>query len=162
MMAGKAESLGKRTVACSALSSPRLDGDPPLQPVQLNRSRVTLGGNTFNARNSAPAQKLNHSGPVVWRLVAQQKNDLAGRPGTKVRSAGAPQFARRAAEQRLEGFVETANAAEPRGERDFGHRQPRLMDELLGKQNAAGLRDRHRRRAEMLAEQTPELPFAQA
>jgi hypothetical protein len=35
----------------------------------------------------------------------------------------------------------------------------RFMDELLGEQNAAGLGDGDRRRAKMLAEEAPKLPF---
>jgi hypothetical protein len=62
----------------------------------------------------------------------------------------------------LEGLVEAADAAEAGGHRHLGHGQASLMDQLLGQQHPAGLRHRHRRGAEMLAEQAAQLPFADA
>ncbi len=139
-----------------------LDTDGPLQTVELNGSGVTAGADMLDAGNGALAQKVDHRRPVVGRMIAQRQNDLPLRPGGTIRLASAPQFTRRSAEQRLEGLVETANAAEARRERHLGHRQTRLMNKLLGQQNAAGLRHGNRRRAEMLAEQPPQLPFADA
>jgi hypothetical protein len=92
-------------------------------------------------------------------VITQQKNDLTLRPGRAIRTADAPQLARRATEQREEGFVEAADAAESRSESDFGHRQARLMDKLLGEQDAPRLRYRNRRCAEVLAEQPAKLPL---
>ena len=74
----------------------------------------------------------------------------------------APQRARRAAEQPLKRLVEAPDAAEAGGERDLGHRQARLVDELLGEQHAPRLRHRDRRGAEMLLEQAAQLPLADA
>ncbi len=59
-------------------------------------------------------------------------------------------------------FVEAADAAEPRGERDLGHRQLALVDQDVGGGEALGLGDGDRRRADMLAEQSPHLPLAEA
>ena len=95
-------------------------------------------------------------------MIAQQQIDLAMRAGWNVGPASAPQLARRASEQRQERLVEPAQAAEARGEGDLGHRQVRLVDQLLGEEHTAGLRDRDRRGAEMLAEQAPQLPLSHA
>jgi hypothetical protein len=95
-------------------------------------------------------------------VIAQQQNDLTLRSGRAVWAAHAPQLARRAAEQSEEGFVEAAHAAKSRGEGDFGHRQSRLMNELLGEEDAPGLGNRHRGSSEMLAEQATQLPFTEA
>jgi hypothetical protein len=72
------------------------------------------------------------------------KNNFAAWSGRKIRPASAPQFTRRTAEQRKERLIESANAAEPRGKRDLRHRQARLVNKLLGEENAAGLRHRNR------------------
>ncbi len=69
---------------------------------------------------------------------------------------------RRAVVELLEGLVEAPHAAEARRHRDLRHRQPGLLDQLLGEQHAAGLGDRDRRGAEVLAEQPPQLPLADA
>ena len=44
----------------------------------------------------------------------------------------------------------------------LGHRQARLLDELLGQQHAPCLRHRHRRGAQVLFEKPAQLPFAHA
>ena len=41
----------------------------------------------------------------------------------------------------VEGFVESTEAAEAGGERDFSHGHLGFVDELLGEENAAGLCD---------------------
>jgi hypothetical protein len=92
-------------------------------------------------------------------MIAQQKADLAMPPCRDVQAARAPQIAGRTTKQRQESFVESADAAEPCGEGDLGHRQMGFVDELLGEQNAAGLGNSDRRCAKMLAEQAPELPL---
>jgi hypothetical protein len=92
----------------------------------------------------------------------QQKADLALRPGRDVRPLRAAQIAGRTTEQCKEGFVEPADAAEPCGEGDLGHRKVRFVNQLFGEQNAAGLSDRERRCAKMLAEEVPELTLANA
>jgi len=80
-------------------------------------------------------------------------------PCRDVQAARAPQIAGRTTKQRQESFVESADAAEPCGEGDLGHRQMGFVDELLGEQNAAGLGNSDRRCAKMLAEEAPELPL---
>ena len=78
----------------------------------------------------------------------------AGRPGAASRrraptcpaAALAPQRAGRPAEQLAEGLVEAAHAAEARGQRHLGHRQVRVVDQLLGEQHAPRLRDGDRAR----------------
>src|ERR1700716_1581346 len=67
-------------------------------------------------------------------------------------SAGRP------AEQVAENLVEAAHAAEARGQSHFGHRQARVVQQLLGEQHAARLCGGDRRGAEMGLEQPPPTP----
>ena len=130
-----------------------------LHAIKLHGPRVKVARDALDTGNGSPAEKRQHGRPVVRRMIAQQKADLAMLPGRDVQAARAPQIAGRTTKQRQESFVESADAAEPCGECDLGHRQMRFVDELLGEQNAAGLGDGDRRRAKMLAEETPELPL---
>ena len=75
---------------------------------------------------------------------------------------GAAQQVGRPSVQRAEHLVETPDAAETRRHRDVHHREPGFVNELLGEQYAAGLRHRDRRCAQVLVEQTSELPLAEA
>ena len=68
------------------------------------------------------------------------------------------QGCRRAGEQFPEGLVEAAHAIEARSQRHLGHRQRRLVDQLLGKQDTPRLRHRDRRGPEMPLKQPPQLP----
>ena len=128
----------------------------------MQRARVKLHADILDAGNRALPQEPDRRVPVVRWLIAQQQNKLAGSRQRKFRPGGPAQFARRAAEQLPERLVETANAAEACGERHFGHRQMRLVNELFGEQHAPCLRDRDRRGAEMLLEQAPQLALADA
>src|SRR6185312_6570870 len=95
-------------------------------------------------------------------MVAQQKIYLALRTSRNFRALGATQQGGRPIEQREEGFIESAHASKTRRESDFGHRQARLVNELLREKDAARLRNGNGRGAEMLAKQTPELTLAHA
>ena len=155
--------LGEAHGRAQRVAVGRFDRDGSLQPIQLHRSRITVGA--VHAQHPAIARRRRNSiiaVPVVGRMIAQQKNDLAGGAGRKIRSGWRVAIRSAGGRTASESFVEAANAAEAGGERYLGHRQPRLMNKLLGQKNAARLRDGHRRRAEMLAEQTTQLPFAEA
>jgi len=79
----------------------------------------------------------------------------------RVRRAGlAAQRARRATEKVAEGFVEPADAAEPRGQCHLRHRQMGIVQELLCEQHATGLGDGNGRGAEVTLEQSAKLPGA--
>ncbi len=105
---------------------------------------------------------MQHRLPIVGRLIAQEKADLAARASGNVRRARSPQSAGRAREQGLERLVEPAHAAEAGREGDFDHRQVRLMDQLLGEQHAACLRDGDGRSAQMLAKKSAQVALADA
>src|SRR5580765_4024772 len=62
----------------------------------------------------------------------------------------------------MERFIESAHASKSRREGNFGHWQPRFMNELLGEQNSAGLRNGNGRCAKVLAKKAAELPLAYA
>jgi hypothetical protein len=68
----------------------------------------------------------------------------------------------RTGEQRAKSFVEATHAVEARGQRHLRHRQRRLVDQLLGEQDASRLSDRDRRCPDVLVKQPPQLPGADA
>src|SRR5215831_6082308 len=98
---------------------------------------------------------LEHAGPIVGRLIAEEQTDFASLGGRALRSTAAPQCVWRAAEQRQKRLVESADAAEARSEGDLGHGERRLVNELLREQHAAGLGDGTRGSAEVLLAQAP-------
>ncbi len=59
-------------------------------------------------------------------------------------------------------LVKPANTAEAGGQGNFGHGQLCFVDQLFGEEDTPGLRHRHRRGAEVLIEQSPEMAFADA
>jgi len=68
----------------------------------------------------------------------------------------------RAPENAQKGFVEAAHAAEAAGQRDVGHRQGGLADELLGQHDAACLCDGDGRGAQVLTKEASQVPVTQA
>ena len=163
MIAGSDDNFGKAHGGAQRVRFGRvLDRHGALRTVERDGAAVAILGDDLDPRDRAPAQEVQHRRPIVRRVIAQQQRDLAARPGRHVFGARAPQCARRAAEQRLKRLVEAADAAEAGGEGDLGHRQLGLVDELLGQQHAAGLRDGDRRGAEMLLEQPPQMALADA
>src|SRR5215831_21088299 len=105
---------------------------------------------------------LEHAGPIVGRLIAEEQTDLASLGGRGLRSVSSPQRVWRAAEQRQKRLVESADAPETRGKGDLGHWQRCLVNELFCEQHAAGLSDGHGGRAEVFPAQAPELPLPDA
>jgi dihydrofolate reductase len=70
-----------------------LDRDRSLHVIQLHGPRVKVGSDTLDAGNGAPAEKRQHGRPVVRRMIAQQKADLAMSPCQDLQAARAPQIA---------------------------------------------------------------------
>jgi hypothetical protein len=105
-----------------------------------------------------------HRRPVVGRPVAQPESDprIVLRRRGRPRADSTPERARRAREELLERLVEAADAPEARRQRDVAHAQPRLVNELLREENAAGLGHGERRGAEVTLEEAPELARAHA
>jgi hypothetical protein len=64
-------------------------------------------------------------------------------------------------EESPDGFIEAAYAAESRGDGDLRHRHPGLVDQLLGEEDAPGLRNGDRGSAKVLEEEATKLAFAQ-
>jgi hypothetical protein len=125
-----------------------------------NRAAVGVVADRLDTRNRAQPEKRQHRVPVIGRPVGETNRQRPGfMPGLV---AAAPQRRRRAAEQVEEGFVETADAVEARGQRDLGHRQRRLMNQLLGQQHPPRLCHRDRRGPDMPVKQPPQLPGADA
>ena len=59
-------------------------------------------------------------------------------------------------------LVESPDTAEACGQGNFGHRQIRLVDQLLGEEDATGLGHNDGRCAQMLDEQSPKMTFTDA
>jgi hypothetical protein len=68
----------------------------------------------------------------------------------------------RAVIELLEGLVEAPHAAEAGGQGHLAHRKVGLVDQLLGQQHPPGLGHADRRGAQVLQEQPPQLPPADA
>jgi hypothetical protein len=62
----------------------------------------------------------------------------------------------------VKDLIESPQAAKSGCQRDFGHRHPRFVDQLFGKEHTSRLRHRNRRCSQMLKEQSPKLALAQA
>src|SRR5581483_8594075 len=107
-------------------------------------------------------QVRQHRLPVVRLTITQAHRDPARGPLAESSAPVAPQSARRAPEESMKRLVEAPNASEAGGERHFAERHPRLVHELLREEHAPGLGDGDGRGAEVLLEQAPELPRADA
>ena len=107
------------------------------------------------------ARRRQHARPVVGRPIGQSQRHAIARRIVGAALCGAER-AGRTAEQVAESLVEAAHAAEARGQRHFGHRQARVVQQLLGEQHAPRLGDGDRRGAEMVLEQPPQLATADA
>ncbi len=140
------------------------DLDRSLLAILNHRSAVDLAGDLFNAIDGAGAQPGQHGVPVVRGPVAKLDGDadIGGGPLRQGHDGAAPQRRRRPPEQLLESLVEPPHATVTGGQRDLGHGQAGLMDQLLGEQNPTGLGHRHGRGAQMLVEQAAQLPLTDA
>ncbi len=125
---------------------------------------VAFAVDPLDARDRPRPQERQHRGPVIGRPVAQPHSHAISRHRSLAqrRNSLAAQRTRRPLEQPLKGLVESPHAAEAGGQRDLAHGQARIVDQLLGQQHAPRLRHRDRRGAEMLIEQAPQLPLADA
>jgi hypothetical protein len=134
-------------------------GDCSDRAVDLYSAVITSVLYDFNAGDGAGLEVSEHGFPVVRRPVAEAEGyacvGLAG-------GSFATQGVRRAVEEMLERLVEAPQAAESGCECDFGHRHSGFVYELLGEENAAGLRDGDWGSSEMLMEEPAELAFADA
>jgi hypothetical protein len=125
-----------------------------------NRAPVAVPRDGFDTGDGAGAEKRQHRIPVIGRAIGETNRQRTCFAFGLV--ADPPQRSRRTPEHLQKGFIEAADAVEARGQRDLGHRQRRLVDQLLGEQDPPRLRDRDRRRPDMLAEQPAQLARADA
>jgi hypothetical protein len=140
------------------------DLDRPHEAILQHGPAIGVGLDPLDAVDRARLQEREHRVPVVRRTVGEAHGDadLADRAFGQGMHRFPPQRAWRPLEQLLEGLVEAPHAAEPGGQRDLRHRQAGVVDQLLGEQHAPGLRHGDGRGAEMLVEQAPQLPLADA
>src|SRR6476646_8990811 len=73
--------LGESYARPECVSLRGLDSDASLHAVQLHRSRVAVRGDDLDASDGPPTEEVQCGPPVVRRLIAQQKLDLAARSG---------------------------------------------------------------------------------
>ena len=125
--------------------------------VELDAAPVMPGADRFDPRDRPRREEGDERIPVVGRREGELQSD-AGGVGMRVPGRPfAPQRARRAMVGAAHGVVEAAKAGETRGERHLGHRERRLVDHLLGEEDAPRPRDRKRRYADVPVEQAPEM-----
>ena len=128
---GNAESRGNWIDARSVFPSPGRTDTVPRTP-EISIARAYPSPDTASSPGIARApRKASIAGQSYGGDSMKQDRHLSVRCG---QASGAPaaKGARRAAEELLKGLVEPADTAEARGERNLRHRQPRLMDQLLG------------------------------
>ncbi len=138
----------------------RRNADHAAVRADRNSAPVDIVSDSLNAGNGACAQKRQHGLPIIGRPIGETDRQRAGFALGAV--AEMPQRRRRTPEHLQKSFVEPADAVEARRQRDLGHRQRCLVNQLLGQQHPPRLRHRDRRRPDMLAEQPPQLSRADA
>ena len=121
-----------------------------------DRSEIAVAMHDFDAwyragREEAPERRPVERLPV--RQFHRERRFLRDGLG-----AGAPELARRPAVGIDERIVEAAHAAVACRNRYILHRQRGLVDQLFGKMQALGMRDRERARPEVPGEQPAQVP----
>src|SRR5262249_46704790 len=125
--------------------------------IELDRARIAVVAHQLDPRNGASAQERDHLVPVVGRPVPQAQG--YGREcGSTVPAR--PQAAGRPPVEPAKRVVEAAHAAEAGGGGYLRHGELRLLDELLGEQDAPRLGHCDGRRTQVTLEQAAQMPFA--
>ena len=127
--------------------------------INLNRTLIPSVLHDFDAGDCTRPQIAEYGFPVIRRPVTQLKCHARFRAGM-VCGSFSPQCARRPVKEVLEYFIESPQAAESRGERNFSHGHSRFVNQMLSKQHTPGLCHRDGRGSKMLHEQSPELALA--
>ena len=124
-------------------------GDGSEGAIDLDGAVVGSLLDDFNAGDCTRVKIAEHGIPVVGWAVAESERYS----GVGLDSGGfAAQRVGWTVEEILECFVESPDASESGCEGDFGHGHPGFVDELLGEEHAAGLRDGDGGGSEMLVE----------
>jgi hypothetical protein len=125
-----------------ALQRPHLDRR--MARLGADEPGVTLLVHPLHARGGAQCEEIAQVIPVIGRAIGEGERYLVTRVPARWFPALPAQLPRRPPIRLLERIVEAAQAAEPGGERDLGHRQIALVDQPLGEVQAARLRHRER------------------
>ena len=139
-------------------AGPRADPQPARRRRRSDHARIAVLVHLLDAGQGTSAQEIQHRGEIVGRAITQSQGHHSFLRGAAVAGAGP----RRHPVRLQEGGVETAQAAEARGQRDLGDRQRGFGQQLLGEQQPTRAVHADRRRAQAIHEQTPQLPFADA
>src|SRR5215467_3501739 len=128
--------------------------------VERDRPAIAASFHGFHPGNCLGLQKFQDPVPIVrWTEVEPENILIFGFAGAFCEPADlrwGPVI------DLVNGGVETANGTETGRERDLGHRQGRLIDELFGKMQAARLRNGVGCGAKMTQKQAPKMARSDA
>src|SRR5690606_7523678 len=110
--------------------------------------------------DGALGQEREDAGEVGRRPVGEPQVYRTGNPRALVAAGRGAQLARRGGVDLPDGVVELANAGEPRGERDLGHRHGRRLQQGPGGVGTLRTGQPERPGADLLGERTVHLPLA--
>ena len=129
--------------------------------VERERPRIAVGVDALDAGHRARTEEAQDAVEVVRRPQREPEHQRAG-IGRRRRVTEPAQRARWPVVGREERGVEPPQRAVARRDRDLRHREVGLVHEPLREVEASGLRDRHRRRADVRDEQAVEVAGADA
>src|SRR5579871_546897 len=100
--------------------------------IDTNRAKVGIVSHSFNTGHGAGCEKCENALPVIGRTKTKMKNIFViGLPDCLF--CQSPDLRRCALIGLSHRGIEPSDAAKSRGERDFSHRQPGFIDQLLRK-----------------------------
>src|SRR5437764_15274185 len=134
------------------------DFEAAARAIERNRAVITAVYDELDTWNGAFRKKCENRLPIIRGSIAEPEGDKRRLGNCALRQT---QFAGCAVVKLAKRVVEPADAAETRCLGDFGHRKPRFLDQLLGKQNTPRLRHRDWRYAKMFVEQAAQLPLTE-
>jgi len=148
-----------------------VEGDFEISAMRLEGDGAAIDAvdDGFDAGSAARDEEGKNSGPVIRRAEAQAEGIEIFRSGVMSEIGAAERLTGQAANLRgramvnvLNVGIEAADGTEAGGERNVIHGKSGFVDELLGEMEAAGLRDRERRGAEMAQKQATKMTRADA
>ena len=133
-------------------------------PISRNGPKIASSVDVLDAIEQAGSKVREDRLPVVGRPVPQPHGYAGSRNGCAPEAGvgRSAQCARRAVVEGVEDLVKATDTAKPGRQRDLPHGQARLVNQVLGEQDASGPRNGRWRRAEVLVKQAAQLAAADA
>ena len=129
--------------------------------IQHDRADVApVVADFLDAADRARPEPARHRVPIVGSAIGQRQNDDVVAAGVLRSAARSSQLRRRAPVDVVERLVEAAHASVAGRHRNLRHRQGRVVQQQLCKEQTPVLHDRDRRRAEMFGEEAAQVPLA--